>query len=94
MSPYRPDPEDRPTNVGPVRCRDCEHWATGPMDCSVVPEETRYRSLQVVNKHWTAESEGCSDYERSPDAGFPGPTASVAVAAAAVATALLFILLV
>lgn len=35
------------------------------MDCDVVPRDLRYRSIVLVNKHWTAEDTGCSDFKRS-----------------------------
>lgn len=34
------------------------------MDCEMVPLELRYRSIALVNKHWTAEADGCEDYAR------------------------------
>ena len=58
-----PNDADTLRNISPVKCADCTHWTDGPpMDCAKVPTDLRYRSIALVNKHWTAESEGCEDF--------------------------------
>ncbi len=57
-------PNEEPSPyIGPVLCSDCTHWTRGPMDCDVVPLGMKRRSTAVVHKHWTAEDEGCVDFE-------------------------------
>ncbi len=64
-TPYRGREAATPQSIGPVKCCDCAHWTDGPpMDCAKVPTDLRYRSL--VNKHWTAESDGCCDFAPRP----------------------------
>jgi hypothetical protein len=59
--PYRPVP---PPRAGPVKCSDCAFGLeTPPLDCLVVPDGVRLRSLRVVKRRWKADSpEGCKDF--------------------------------
>jgi hypothetical protein len=62
--PYRSS-EPLPA-TGPADCRACLHGRERPLDCRLVPNDARFRSILVLHSRWKAEDDGCSGFVARP----------------------------